>query len=234
MVSTVIKRAQKFSEQWGEYILQYKSDIHWRSKDKGIIVISHNSQRPMNGIDLKLSEPIDIQIKSLAQNINEFPQVNRSKKKEEEHTQQAKFISDLIMRHPVPAIQAIQSALNTSDIVFAGSEVVLYEGKGKFKTPHKQIIDCVLVSPSRKQIYLVEMKKEKPSKNKKMSPYEQLYGYLQTYKDKDFFVSLCKLISCYCGQSVSEEYSMNGIIVQGYKSESKPTIMSDEFLTFKF
>lgn len=234
MVSTVIKRAQNFSEKWGEYIRQYKKDLHWRSKDKGIIIISHNSQRPMNGVDLKLSEPIDIQIKKLAQNINEFPQVDHSKKKEEEHTQQAKFISDLMICNPVPALQAIQSALGASDIVFAGSEVVLYEGKGKFKTPHKQIIDCVLISPSQKQIYLVEMKQKKPSKNKNMSPNEQLYGYLQTYREKDFFASLCKLISCYCGQSISEEYSMNGIIIQDYKSESKPAVISGEFLTFKF
>ncbi len=235
MVSNVIKHAQHFSEQWGEYILQYKGQIHWRSKDKGIIIISHDAQRPMNGVDLKSFSKLDMQIKKLAQNINEeFPKVNHSKKKEKEHSQQASFIFDLLTGNSVPAIQSIQSALKAEDIFFAGSEVVLYEGKGEFNTPHKQIMDCVLVSPSQKKIYIVEMKDKKPSKNKKQTTSEQLRGYLQTYGEKNFFSALCKLISCYCGQKISEEYGLQGIIIQGYKSELKPAIISDEFLTFKF
>ena len=234
MVTNVIKHAQKFAEQWGEYIRQYNGKIHWRSKDKGIIIISHDSKRPMNGVDLNSSSPVDEQIKRLAYNIEEFPKVNCNRKREEEHSQQAGFVFDLLQDEDSVAIQSIREALNTKDIVFAGSEIVLYEGKGKFHTEHKQIMDVILVSPSQKRIYIVEMKKQKPSKNKNLSPNEQLQGYIKTYKEKEFFSSLCKLISCYSGYNVSEEYSMGGIIIQGYESNTRPDITFGEFVTFKF
>ena len=235
MVEKVIKRAKDFSAQWGKYIKRYKDVLHWRAKDKTIILISHSQERPMNGVELRLSEPIDKQIDALAHNITKFPIVDRSKKREEEHKQQAKFIFDLMQNKSSNALQAIESHLNAEDIVFAGSEVVLYEGNGVFHTERKQIMDVVLVSPSKKRIYVVEMKKLKPSKNKNMSPEEQLNGYIQTYGKKERFSALREIISCYSGENVTEKYSIEGIVLQGYSSNETPNVLKNgKYITFCF
>ena len=145
---------------------------------------------------------------------------------------QAKFISDLLQNRNENLIW-LYKHLGEKQILFLGSEIILYENKSSKKSSSnnksesRKRIDVVAVG--EKAIYIIEMK---DTSNSEDNPVKQVEGYINKYKNDVDFIKLLKMYADSYDIKFNEKLPLIGVTIKGYNPSCMKYKKEKEIHTF--